>query len=278
VSIRQLYYSLPLVLRKLVRKLYYLPKDLPYYFNSTKDAMIPPKGKMNIGDGDFILQGKHHLHLLKKHLNIKVDQSMLDIGCGYGRTAVALTKYLNSTAQYDGLDILSPSINWCNQRIHKEYNNFNFHLHDDSNELYNKKSKTITTVLPFEANQFDHCFLFSVFTHMLPDDIDKYLLEIHRVLKSDGGCLISMFIYDDVSESNILESHNGHRFLYLKDGYRIMNQKVITANVAYHQQTALKYFDMHQFEVVSFIEGYWKEWIDKSDKNSFQDMFILKNK
>jgi ubiquinone/menaquinone biosynthesis C-methylase UbiE len=46
---------------------------------------------------------------------------------------------------------------------------------------------------PFADSSFDFVYLVSVFTHMLPADMEHYLSEISRVLKPAAKCAVSFF-------------------------------------------------------------------------------------
>jgi SAM-dependent methyltransferase len=84
------------------------------------------------------------------------SSKVLDIDSGFGRLAVGLIPYLDQNGSYDGLDIVPAGIDWCK--------------------------------FPFDAETFDLVTLTSVFTHMLPAEVDNYLAEIARVLKPNGRC------------------------------------------------------------------------------------------
>jgi SAM-dependent methyltransferase len=45
--------------------------------------------------------------------------------------------------------------------------------------------------IPFEDGRFDFVFLTSVFTHMLPEDMEHYLDEISRVMAPGATCISS---------------------------------------------------------------------------------------
>jgi hypothetical protein len=51
--------------------------------------------------------------------------------------------------------------------------------------------------LPFADGSFTLAFLGSVFTHLLPPELERYLSEIARVLQPGGHCLISFFVLEN---------------------------------------------------------------------------------
>jgi SAM-dependent methyltransferase len=64
-------------------------------------------------------------------------------------------------------------------------------------------------VVPIDR-QFDFIFLGSVFTHMLPDDVEQYLREISRLLAPGGVCVASYFLITDDNRAGI---DNGRSFM-----------------------------------------------------------------
>ena len=85
--------------------------------------------------------------------------SILDVGCGCGKLAWPLTKYLNSEGGYDGIDM----INWCNER-YQNYPNFRFHFADLHNERYNPRGgfNASNYKFSFQNNEFNVVFLTSL--------------------------------------------------------------------------------------------------------------------
>jgi len=54
-------------------------------------------------------------------------------------------------------------------------------------------------VFPYADSSFDLVFLTSVFTHMLPEDVKRYMEEISRVLKSGGRSVVTYFLVNPPS-------------------------------------------------------------------------------
>jgi SAM-dependent methyltransferase len=121
---------------------------------------------------------------------------MLEVGCGVGRDAIPLAKFITS-GSYVGVDIIKPSIEWCqanvaNDRVSFLHFNIRDKLHNPGGNVAVRKTR-----FPVPDGSIDRVFLFSVFTHMYSDDIVHYLREFHRVLKPDGLIYASTFVYDD---------------------------------------------------------------------------------
>ena len=87
--------------------------------------MLPMKGDIFIGSGDFKEQGIRQLDHLIEYCHLHPDHRVLDVGCGIGRTAIALTDYLSSSGSYEGFDIVPKGIDWCQKHIAAKYPTFN---------------------------------------------------------------------------------------------------------------------------------------------------------
>ena len=126
--------------------------------------------------------------LLKEHAGLVSTSQVLEIGCGCGRTAIALAADLDD-ARYTGVDIEKVSLNACRENRYLAQKTFNFDHLDVQNDVYNPNGGASARYynFPFSDAQFDIIFLTSVFTHMLSDDVANYIKEISRMLKKDVG-------------------------------------------------------------------------------------------
>jgi SAM-dependent methyltransferase len=164
------------------------------------DPLVPPARLIFVGGGrrDFRALGDKWLQTMIRIAEVQPQERILDVGCGIGRMAVAFTGYLSPEGRYDGFDVVPKGITWCQQAITPRFPNFRFQLAN----LYNKEYNPAATVraseyaFPYDDNAFDFVFLTSVFTHMLPEDVRRYLAEVRRVLRPRGRCLITWFVLD----------------------------------------------------------------------------------
>src|SRR5690348_6274231 len=91
---RKLYYTLSPRLRRVARRLYYFPIDLAESLSGKRDPMIPPRGRIFIGPGDFRELGQKLVSDFTRYGHLKPSDRVLDIGCGIGRIAIPLTKFI----------------------------------------------------------------------------------------------------------------------------------------------------------------------------------------
>lgn len=276
MSLRKLYYTLPPGLRYLARKVYYLPIDLWEGLTGKRHPYEPPKGDIYIGSGDFIRQGRHQLDLLRRYAGLQPSDAVLDVGSGIGRTAVALTGFLDASGRYEGFDVVQKGVDWCNRKIKKDFPNFNFQYVALNNDLYNNSANRATGFrFPYPDAQFDKVFLFSVFTHMQVDEIAHYLKEIARVLRPGGQCLTTFFLYEE-SRPDGAVSRTEFNFPVQKQGYRLMDEQVKSANIALAFSTLSSIVDAARLTQTDIIRGYWSDPALKTSDNSFQDIVLLR--
>jgi ubiquinone/menaquinone biosynthesis C-methylase UbiE len=167
-------------------------------------SMIPPLELMHdgpVGFEEFKTNGEEFFRYYTKLCDLKPYERMLDVGSGIGRKTFLLTDYLNHEGGYEGLDIVKAGIDWCTERITRGYPRFKFQLVDVCNQHYNPtgRYKASEYRFPFADESFDFVVLCSVFTHMVTEDMERYLSEVSRVLKTGGRCLITFFLVNESS-------------------------------------------------------------------------------
>ena len=273
---RKLYYMLSPSLRRVVRRIYYLPIDIFERVTGKRDAITPPRGKIFIGSGDFLMQGERLLDILTQHGGLMPSHRVLDVGSGIGRVAIPLTKYLDAKGSYEGFDIVKAGVEWCQRRITPLHPNFQFRHIPLKNDLYNLSTtdEARNFAFPYGDGEFDLVFLFSVFTHMLPEDVDNYLNQIERVLKKGGTCLATFFIHNEESQG-LMACNKGLQFNHDRGHYLLLDPRVKEANVAFKEPYLLQLFEKNQLAVERIHYGFWPG----RDKNScidFQDTVVLK--
>jgi len=142
------------------------------------------------------------------------------------------------------------------------------------NDLYRKDGEEAATfVFPYVDGQFDLVILTSVFTHMLPEEIRHYLGEIGRVVRPGGCVFATFFIWND--ESARLSQQGDFRFPFDRGDHRLMDDRVVSANVAVSQHWLEAACQDSGLIMEKFLPG---EWCGRTpeDRTDFQDIVVLK--
>lgn len=276
--LRKLYYLLPPAWRFLARRLYYLPADLYEGLSGQRDAMTPPRGLIYTGSGDFRAQGEKMRGCLAELAGLQPRHRVLDVGSGIGRIAVPLTEYLSEEGSYEGFDVVEAGVRWCEKTITRRFPNFRFKYVDLGNSLYRSGGDNAAAFrFPYPDEDFDLVILTSVFTHMLPGEVANYLREIRRVLRPGGRCFATFFLWNEASAA--LSSNNPHfRFPHDHGHYRLMDEKVQAANVAYEEDYLRR--EMIEAAGLEAEQAHYGYWVGrkKEECKDFQDILVLRKK
>ncbi|MBD2778019.1 class I SAM-dependent methyltransferase [Iningainema tapete] len=131
--------------------------------------------------------------------NKSVD-SILELGCGYGRIPLYLSKEKNLQCnKYYGLDISEPLLRRL-LKCKQEYDFFpkaEFNIICDSAEI-----------LPLEDNSVDLVISNCVFMHIPDAQIRNLFVEIARIMKPDG-----IFVFNHSFHNKSCPSHKIHNFI-----------------------------------------------------------------
>lgn len=141
------------------------------------DNMRKPQGKL--GNIQLKSMNKEHTPVSLwglKHLNIKSDDVILDVGCGGG---INISRMAKNAKKVYGIDYSIESVN-LSREVNKKL------ISDGKVEIYEGNVKD----LPFEGNTFDIVTAFET-VYFWPD-IEKCFGEVKRVLKPGGTFLIGM--------------------------------------------------------------------------------------
>lgn len=258
----------------LVKETKYNVKDFVDLFLGRRDSLTPPKRKIFVGAGDYNIIGNEFLQYFIEFGGLKSNEKILDVGCGIGRMAVPLTKYLNSDGKYEGIDIVKDGISWCNKKISPKFSNFQFQLANIYNERYNPNGKYQASEykFPFNNNTFDFVFLTSVFTHMLPNDLENYLSEISRVLKKGGRCFITYFLFNKESLYLIEKGKSRIDFKYRYEKYRVINEDIPEDVIGFNEEYIKTLYNRFDLKITCPIK--YGSWCGRSDFVSYQDIIV----
>jgi SAM-dependent methyltransferase len=260
--------KLPRRLRWILRTIYLAPTDLADRLLGRRDIGLPPKAQRYTGGvHDFAGSARFLVEVLSNVAGVKPSSHILDVGCGIGRLAIAMPDFLDANGNYEGFDIVPKGIEWCKQNIVSPHDNIRFTLADVYNKEYNPKGtlQSADYQFPYEDETFDVAVLVSVFTHMLPIDVDRYVGEIARVLKKNGRIFATYFIITPESLRLMNSKCAAALFKYDLGSHWIQSKRVPELSVAYDERWLRGIYSKHglsdppdiYFGRWSGREGYW---------------------
>lgn len=266
------------ILRKSLRKSYKTLHDSLYdgidSLLGSRAEMMPPRRMIFVGDGDFKKIGEkfrdHFIELGK----LQPDEKILDVGCGIGRMAIPLTRYLSPQGEYHGFDIVKKGVDWCSRHISPKFPNFRFRHADVFNKHYNVRGQyqACDYRFPFSDNYFDFVFLTSVFTHMLPRDLENYLSEISRVLKSQGRCLITYFLLNPESINLIRSGLSMQAFVGEAEDYFTVTKSDPEGAIAHREDRIRTLYAKYKFRIMEPI--HYGSWCGRNNFMIYQDIML----
>lgn len=226
------------------------------------------------GGALFQEQGVFMAELLRKYASLKPESDVVEIGCGCGCGAIGLSRVLK-VGSYRGMDIDARSILSCQNNSVFSSKNFQFDQMDLYSSQYNPegKFKSSEFIFPYLDESADIVFLTSVFTHMLPPDVEHYIAEISRVLRPGGVLLCTVFLMDLGDEGASIS------FPYDRGNHRLHQEAIPERAVGYMYPF---FRDVCQSVALSSrcepVYGNWRSHVmDGNDKNnSFgQDILVF---
>lgn len=263
----------PAFLRPALRRIYYSIKNIVEQVKK-RYSLTPPESMIFVGNGDFREIGNEFKRYFIELSNLRPNQRVLDVGCGIGRMAVPLTRYLSQEGEYNGFDIVKSGIDWCQTHISSRFSNFHFHHVDILNKAYNPSGKLRAKdfVFPFKDNSFDFVFLTSVFTHMLPLDVEHYTSEVSRVLKQNGTCLITFFLLNEQSTDLIRLGRSTLDFKHKVQQCLTVDIDNPESAIAYHEDFVKGLFSRYKLSINEPI--HYGSWCDRDMFLSYQDIVV----
>jgi len=266
--------TIPRSLQPAVKRAWHLTRDYTEEALSLRDPLKPPARLHFVGQGDFEEIGSHLLGLLVEHGALKPSARVLDVGSGNGRVAVRLTQYLDEKGSYEGVDIVDAGIEWCQRKITPRHPRFRFQKIDVFNPRYNPGGRVEAKnfSFPFTDGEFDLVFLTSVFTHMLPQDVNRYLSEIQRVLKPGGRCFATFFLLNAESRRQLEAKATMIEFPHARDGYSLMDDRVPEAAVAFPEEDVRAMVANSGLKLQGNV--LYGTWCGRKPGTSYQDIVI----
>ncbi len=188
-------------------------------------AMVASIGALS--QSEFDRQGDGHVAVLRHH-GLQDGMSIYDLGCGSGRTAMALQRS-GWQGHYKGADIVKPLVDYLKSKCP----GYDAVVH-----------RQLTIAAPDES--LDMVFHWSVFTHLYPEECFLYMEDTFRALRPGGRLVFSFLELEDTKHHGVFDSRIGR---FRKCGWSD------TLDVFLHRDWITYWAQRIGFEDASFTDG-----------------------
>jgi ubiquinone/menaquinone biosynthesis C-methylase UbiE len=172
------------------------------------------------------------IHKVIREMNIQCEDKILDLGCGTGRNAEIMSKYLNKRGGITGIDV-SPVME---KKFNKKFNN-----HRSINFIRRRID------VPFKLSKKHDKIFISFVIHGFPQDVRLRVLEnIDHHLKSGG-----MFFMLDFAEFDMNEMPLLYRLIF-----KSIECKYAFDFIQRDWKQILSNFNFNGFEELFFVKNY----------------------
>lgn len=178
---------------------------------------------------------------------------------------IPLTGYLKDGGRYEGFDVVPDGVLWCQRHISAKNPHFNFRLADIRNEGYCPKGSVQASLFqfPYDNDSFDFVIVTSVFTHMLPQEVEHYFSEINRVLKTGGRCFATCFLLNAESLRHLRANAGELNFQYEGDGYRTIHKTIPECGLALYEEWVSELYKTNGLRILNPIR--YGSWCGRGD-------------
>lgn len=259
------------IIQRAVRYSHAAYVDLRLFLTGKTDPELPPLRLRDVGLGDFRAIGRHLLDLTVAYGSARPESRLLDIGCGTGRLALPLTRFLTA-GQYEGFDVSTAAIRWCRRNIASRYPNFGFtHVALRNSEYSFRGPSAARFVFPYQDSLFDCVVAYSLFTHLAFDEARNYLRQTYRVLSPGGRFVGTYFLLNRESDSAQRAQSSVPQFPHENRPLRFASQSNPAWAVAIEQEVLVEVLGETGFRDVLIKPG---SWYGLQGTPTFQDLVV----
>lgn len=182
---------------------------------------------------------RNFIFYLINECKLPTDAKIAEIGCGISCLSLPIIKFIKQ-GKYYGIDNNKHCIQWCRQRITPLCQIEFTHLTDDN------------FILPCGDGELDFVFT----TNLSVNDIQKYLTEIYRVLKTGGHFIFTTFLGNQTSTIPSNDMKNKTRIIKLQDDLCLVNSHNEQV-IIYNDNLLYEYLKKAHFKIHEIIFGCW---------------------
>jgi len=209
----------------------------------------------SINDVSFYGISQHFLMYVIKECKLSINANVAEIGSGIACLSLPIIKHIKQ-GKYLGLDTNKACIEWCRRKI-SPYCDATFR-HVTNNHF----------IIPCDDNELDMVYSTTVFLALPIDDVNKYLMEINRVLKKGGHLIITVFLWNHTTQFSLKTKKIKTRILRSNGNVYLVNCHGEQANV-YNDTTIYALLETAHYEIKEIIFGHWN---DTSNSGIYQDI------
>jgi SAM-dependent methyltransferase len=252
--------------------------DLRDRVGGRADPLVPPRRMHFVGhaDSDFAATGDEFLNHFRTLGDLRPTDRVLDIGCGIGRMARPLARFLGvgGVGSYDGFDVNPDGIAWCAQRYGGDHPNFTFTVADLFNSRYNPAGTQSAAdfTFPYTDGRFDFALATSVFTHLLEGEAERYLAQAARTLAPGGRLFATWFLLDDDSRAALAAGRAAPAFPEPDAHVSLLDGAVPEEAVAFDRAWLTEVLQRHGLTLTGVHEGSWRG--ETVGAPTFQDIIV----
>jgi len=181
--------------------------DLRERLRGGRDPLVPPRTVELAGHADFAEAGEGLRRVLEQEAGLDGGTTVLELGCGHGRLARALTGTLDGGA-YTGVDADRAAIGWC-RRAYAGRSGFSFVVEASDRVPAEDASHDLVVVTLVDA---------------LPEEAERRLREARRIARR--GVAATAFVLDDEAWAAIAGGEAGLPFADTGDDVVLLDEAV----------------------------------------------------
>ena len=195
----------------LVNPVDFSPTDVAVYLSKIVDLPTPPQEYIDyVGGGPaqgFIQTGASVFSNLLYYGMLRGDNiTIVDLGCGCGRVALALGPHLRVGDRYIGFDTWPQGLSWAEKNLTSRYPGLTFRSLPEIGQS-TRGGYRADNFFPIEVDDqsVDSVIALSLFTHLRLPAVVGYLTEVFRILKP-GGRAYTTFVLCDAQNLVLINS------------------------------------------------------------------------
>lgn len=180
-------------------------------------------------DARFVASAREEVRRIQAVFPLNQTHSVLDVGCGTARFALGLQAELGGVREYVGLDVDPRPIAWNQAQLSAVYPFARFVHVPLQHVRYHPDGTPLKADFRFEiaSASVDVVYVYSVFCHLVTDELRAYFAEFARVLQPDGVLFCTAYLEDNVPPETINPENYIQTWTYPRHCVRFGRQHVV---------------------------------------------------